>query len=187
MSEVRIDRRAARTRSLLHTALRALLDRKAYEAITVEEICAEAGIGRSTFYAHFINKDDLKRRALDRLDDTLAVAGRRARDGAADLPFAFCEAFFQHAAAHLPQLCVNAGGQRAAVSLARVRQMLTVQVRAELAGVDCDPSLRGARVAYVVAALIGLLEWWLGDGATRSPGEMTALFRQLAAQGVLAA
>lgn len=186
MSGVRIDRRAARTRSLLHAGLAALLQRKTYEAITVEEICAEAGVGRSTFYAHFVNKDDLQRHALDRLGKALAVAGPQVGDGVDPLPFAFCETFFEHAASHKSQLCVHAGRQRAAVSLTRVRQILTAQVRAELAGIDCDPSLRSARVAYVVAALIGLFEWWLGDGAIRSPGEMTALFRQFTS-GVFAA
>jgi AcrR family transcriptional regulator len=181
MTEVRIDRRTARTRSLLHAGLAGLLKRKAYEAITVADICAEAGVGRSTFYAHFVDKDDLKRHALDHLGDALANARREARDRGERLPFAFCEAFFEHAVNHQAQLCVPARGQRAAVSLARVRQMLSAQVRAEFSAVDGDPSLRSARVAYVVAALIGLFEWWLGDGARRSPREMAALFRELAA------
>lgn len=187
MTEARIDRRAMRTRSLLHAALAALLERKPYEAITVEAICAEAGIGRSTFYGHFVDKDDLKRHALDRLDDALTGAGRQSGDGGERLPFAFCEAFFEHGANHLPQLCVHADGRRAEVALARVRQMLTAQVRADFIRTgspgDNDPSLRGARVAYLVAALLGLFEWWLADGAIRPPAEMATLFRQFAMRG----
>jgi AcrR family transcriptional regulator len=187
MNEARIDRRVLRTRKLLHTSLAGLLSRKAYDAITVEEICAEAGVGRSTFYAHFIDKNDLKRHALDKLGDALAAESQGARAAGANRPFAFCEAFFAHAAAHLPQVCARAGDSRAATSLARVRAILTAQVSAELAptgatGAD-DPSVRSARMAYVVGGLMSLFDWWLDDGAKRPPKEMAALFRHFATGG----
>src|SRR5262245_45123225 len=56
-----IDRRVARTRAMLHQALLALIMEKGYEAISVADICERADVGRSTFYAHFTGKDDLKR------------------------------------------------------------------------------------------------------------------------------
>ena len=40
-------------------ALLALLDKKPFEFITVSEICAEAGVNRSTFYLHYENTCDL--------------------------------------------------------------------------------------------------------------------------------
>jgi AcrR family transcriptional regulator len=187
MTEARIDRRVLRTRKLLHMSLAGLLSRKAYDAISVEQICAEAGIGRSTFYAHFIDKDDLKRHALDKLRNALAEESQGARAAGANRPFAFCEAFFAHAADHLPQVCARAGDNRAATSLARVRDILTAQVRAELLSVgaaDGDaPSVLSARVAYIVGGLMSLFEWWLDDGAKRPPEEMAALFRQFATGG----
>lgn len=190
--QARIDRRALRTRSLLHAGLARLVQGKAYEAITVAQICAEAGVGRSTFYAHFTGKDDLKLYALDHLGAALTNAARanttQEARGDESLPFAFCEAFFEHAVSHLPQLCAHAADPRGAASLARVRKMVAAQVEAELARTDDvakgDPVLRGARVAYATAALMGLFEWWLDDGATRPPKEMAALFRRLANHGV---
>ena len=188
MTEARIDRRVVRTRKLLHASLAGFMLRKPYHAITVEEICAEAGVGRSTFYAHFIDKDDLKRHALNQLAGALTSESRRVRMAGESRPFAFCDAFFAHAAAHLPQVCARANDGRAASSLARVREILTAQVRAELypAGAACpaDPSTRSARAAYVVGALMGLFDWWLDDGAKRPPQEMAALFRKMAAEGV---
>ena len=181
MTEARIDRRAARTRGLLHKALADLLPEQAYDAITVDAICAEAGVGRSTFYAHFTGKDDLKRHALTPLGAMLTRAAGASDKGVDRPPFAFTEAFFEHAASHLSQLCVQAGGRRAEVSVARVRQLVTAQVRAELARIGSEPSLSGARVAFLVSGLMGLFEWWLDDGAVRSPLEMAGLFRELAA------
>lgn len=45
-------------RSLIRTAAR-LWSERGFDAVTVEEICSEAGVGRTTFYLHFESKDHL--------------------------------------------------------------------------------------------------------------------------------
>ena len=40
-------------------ALISLLEKKDFEYITIKEICAEAGVNRSTFYLHYENTSDL--------------------------------------------------------------------------------------------------------------------------------
>ncbi len=53
------DARAVRTRDALSTALYALMRERPYDEISVQGICERATVGRSTFYAHFQDKDDI--------------------------------------------------------------------------------------------------------------------------------
>ncbi|MFI1461488.1 TetR/AcrR family transcriptional regulator [Nocardia carnea] len=53
------DRRVRRTRETLHRALIELMMERAYDRISVSDVIARADIGRSTFYAHYRDKDDL--------------------------------------------------------------------------------------------------------------------------------
>ena len=67
------DRRSNRTRELLSGALVELMLEKRYDSITVQDILDRADIGRSTFYAHYTDKEDLLMSELTRLMRTLQV------------------------------------------------------------------------------------------------------------------
>src|SRR5262245_55450719 len=53
------DRQIQKTKNLLHEALGSLIREKPYDEIVVQEILDRANVGRSTFYMHFGDKDDL--------------------------------------------------------------------------------------------------------------------------------
>lgn len=53
------DRRIQKTTNLLREALVSLIAEKPYDSIVVKEILDRANVGRSTFYTHFRDKDDL--------------------------------------------------------------------------------------------------------------------------------
>ena len=55
----RIDRRIQRTRHELREALFALIIERGYEAITVLDITERANLGRTTFYLHYHEKEEL--------------------------------------------------------------------------------------------------------------------------------
>lgn len=51
-------------------ALVALLEKKDFEYITIKEICALAGVNRSTFYLHYENVYDLLEETTQYITDT---------------------------------------------------------------------------------------------------------------------
>lgn len=63
------DRRVQKTRKLLQDALIELVAEKGYDSVTIREILDKANVGRSTFYAHFQDKDQLLHTILERLDE----------------------------------------------------------------------------------------------------------------------
>src|SRR6185503_17813339 len=59
MDQEKQDRRKRKTRLQLRSALLSLLKEKRYEEISVQDIIERADVARSTFYIHYVDKDDL--------------------------------------------------------------------------------------------------------------------------------
>jgi len=169
-----MDRRVARTRATLHHALLRLIIERGYDAITVQDICAAADIGRSTFYAHYTGKDDLKRSGLDHLKAALKGRG----DG-----LAFTNALFVHGRDFLPHYQALKAGLGAAVSLDALRN-LVFELVAEKLPKSGGRFERDLRVRFVAGALLEVLTGWLDAGATEPPEAVDALFRQLIEDGI---
>src|SRR5262245_13468525 len=55
----KVDRRIQRTQELLREAMMELVAERGYEQTTVQDILDRANLGRSTFYSHFRDKDEL--------------------------------------------------------------------------------------------------------------------------------
>ncbi|MUT64791.1 TetR/AcrR family transcriptional regulator [Paenibacillus sp. NEAU-GSW1] len=53
------DRRIIRTRTMISEAFLVILHNKPFDEISIVDISEQANINRSTFYAHFIDKEDL--------------------------------------------------------------------------------------------------------------------------------
>ena len=80
---VKPDRRVERTRQAILGAFRDLLLTRGYDPLSVRDVVETAGVGRSTFYEHFDDKDDLFRESLRPLLSVLAdaVGAGRAQQG----------------------------------------------------------------------------------------------------------
>lgn len=184
-----IDRRVARTRGMLHQALLSLILEKGYAAISVEDICERANVGRSTFYAHFTSKDDLKRSGLERLRRELLA---RRRDASASAPVSspalgFSLAMFEHARDHMHLYRALVGSKGGAIALDTIRQTLCDFVRGGLTttgGRNGESVPHEFVVQHIVGAYMAVLTWWLDGGAKLQPRRMDEFFQRLMTKGI---
>jgi AcrR family transcriptional regulator len=184
-----MDRRVARTRAMLQHALISTILKKGYEAITIDDICDAANVGRSTFYAHYTSKDDLKRSGLDHLRRMLVDRQKNAlaqSGDARDRICAFSLTMFEHARDHVDLYRALVGSRGGAIALGAIRQILSDLVREELGDRSSGDAMpREVVIQYIVGAYMAVLTWWLDGGAKLPPQQIDAMFRRLATEGVM--
>lgn len=179
------DRRSVRTRRNLGDALVALILKKGYEAITVQDIIDEADVGRSTFYMHYTGKEDLLRASFESLRAVLAGAATATR-GKGGEPLPFSLALFEHACAHKHIYRALAGGRGGVVVGKQMRLVFAEVVRKDLANDPDDGIPAEIRVQFVVDAFLAVLSWSIGRKPALPPSRMDAVFRRLVLHGLSA-
>jgi AcrR family transcriptional regulator len=178
------DRRIQKTQSLLKAGLTSLIREKPYDSIAVKEILDRANVGRSTFYMHFRNKDEL---LVAGIHDMLRSVQSPARTSFAqphERIISFSLPIFEYHHRHR-----HAGGDRMGT---RGRAILHDHLRKVLAELVADAirkDVRGRRqarripqnlVAEYVASTFGLvLNWWLDSKNPLPPEDINDLFRAL--------
>src|ERR1700749_2529422 len=96
------DRRVLHTRDVLGDALVKLMHERPFEEITVQHILDRAGVSRSTFYAHFSDKNDLFLSDAEEFFEMMAAALSQQGDKSRRL--APVREMFEHAAEWRPFL-----------------------------------------------------------------------------------
>jgi len=178
------DRRVRRTQAHLHGALASLVHEKAYGDIAVKEILARAEVARSTFYAHYQDKDDLLERGMR---DLLRGKGARAAargTNATDRILAFSLPFLEHVGecrqSNGGALAVERGAalhdRLGRVLVQHVAEVLDVELRRRPDPVSTVPSELLAR--FVAASFVATLRWWF-EHPTPGAREVEAHFHAL--------
>lgn len=179
------DARVRRTRDALGDALVALMQEKPFDTITVQDVLDRAHVGRSTFYAHYSDKDDLLMSDADEFYERLAM-GLSARGENSDRVFPVRE-FFGHIAEakQFVNALSSAGKMQEQLELAREHFARGIERRlGELPrGQSIPASDRGAIAFAHAGALLSLLTWWVDRGMKQSPAEMDALFHRIVWNG----
>jgi AcrR family transcriptional regulator len=207
------DRRVQKTRKLLQEALIELVAEKGYESVSIREILDKANVGRSTFYAHFEDKDQLLHSILDHLDELfeqhkkqISEAAKNVEKGATtDLalgtsPTLSLFLFVQQNNRFFKAMLGNQGYGIFAKPVydyvfAHVYGLFTNPVQADVLAHLHEPfkklnldqkygSLESEIAAhYFVSALMGVLVWWVERDMPCTAEEIDVLFRELAMPG----
>jgi AcrR family transcriptional regulator len=185
-SPQKLDARVRRTRDALGDALIALMQEKPFDSITIRHVLDRAKIGRSTFYNHFRDKNDLFFSDVDEFFALMSTALDRHGDKSNRLlPV---HEFFAHVAeAHQFLRALN-DAQKVHDVFALGKGHFARGIETRLASMPCAKSMkslgRAARAHALAGAFMSLLEWWLAHQKAATPHEMDALFHQLAWHGL---
>jgi AcrR family transcriptional regulator len=179
------DARVQRTRDALGGALIGLIQEKPFETITVQHILDRAHIGRSTFYVHYRDKDDL---FLSDLEDFLeSVSTLLVRQQEASKRVAPVRELFAHVAEmrQLHTALVAAGKMRDFVEMGQGYFARAIERRLKQLSVSSKNDLQHAAMSHAFAgALLSLMTWWLDHGASGSPELMDDLYHQMVWSGM---
>ena len=179
------DLRIRRTRGMLSNALVALMQEKSINKITVQEVLDRAAVGRSTFYLHYRDKDDL---FLCVLEDGLEMwSTALLREPEKSYRIAPVAEFFMHVgdAKKLYRVLVDSGRIHAFFELAQGYFARSIARHLKDIGMKhLVQSELEARSHALAGSLLSLLKWWLDRGARESPKAMDELFHRMAWNGL---
>ena len=179
--EKKTDARVRRTRDALGDALVALMQEKPFETITVQDVLDRAHVGRSTFYSHYSDKDDLLMSDVDDFYERVSM-GLSAMGEKSDRVFPVKE-FFSHVAEarQFVNALSSSGKMQENMELARGHFARGIERRlSELPrGQSIAESERSAVAFAHAGALLSLMTWWIDRGMRESAIEMDELFHRI--------
>jgi len=180
------DQRIRRTRERLGNALVALIQEKPINSVTVQDVLDRSSVGRSTFYLHFRDKDDLLLSQLENFLEMMSTAlSVRREDSHRVVPVA---ELFAHIGNQtmLYRTLADSGHLNDFFDLAQgyfargIERRLTESKRLpNLSQGELD-----ARAYALAGSILSLLRWWLERGAKESPHAMDTLFHRMVWNGL---
>ena len=177
------DRRSQRTRHLLSAALVELISEKDYDSITVSDIIDRANVGRSTFYAHYRDKDDLLVGELDRVIDVL-IRQTPHESHEEDLFFPSL-GLFRHVGEQYELYKALVWGPGIDLLIKHLQKSLSRRIEGGLqtSGKIFDIPI-SVQANFVAGSFLTLLKWWLENKMPYSPEQMDEIFKKLTLSGI---
>jgi AcrR family transcriptional regulator len=188
VKQQKADRRSQRTHRLVSSAFAELLVEKPYEEILVQDILDRANIGRTTFYAHYFDKEDVLNSIVEL---ELELLTRQISHAAAKQRVVPSLELFEHAYHSENQQFRALMRSRAGEFLWEALQAaLCRAIEPTLCTLSAErrsPSIPLPVVSeYLAGAFLTLLKWWVAADMPYPPEQMESIFQQLALPGVWA-
>lgn len=179
----KIDRRVQRTRGRLQKALIELIDECGYEAITVQDIVDRANVGRTTFYLHYSNKDELFMSCHEAIVSgfqflySLSAEAMLSPEAPPGLLLAY-----RHLDEARAMLNPIFQGQNSLLILRRIRDRSAQQIEASLRAAFTEAGSTiplDVLANYLAGAQIALVQWWLEKRRPHTPEDLAQTFHRL--------
>ena len=170
------DRRVRRSKSLIVRAFADLVLEKEYGRLTVQDIIDRADVGRSTFYAHFRDKEAVLLSCFDEVEAGLAALAEGSEEPPQHSPASIV---MKHAWDHKRIYRTVCASSASAIVQRHLRQMMLPILEHSLP-TSTEPVQRGIAREFYVSALVGLLVWWVSTDFRISPDDLAGEFQKLA-------
>jgi len=182
----KLDVRIRRTHERLGMALVDLIQEKPIDAVTVQEVLDRASVGRSTFYLHFRDKNDLLLSQLEKFLETMStVLSDHMEESHRVVPVA---EFFAHIGNQKKLYRALADSDRLNDFFDLAQGYFARGIAQRFIESGRLPNLLDreldARASALAGSLLSLLRWWLDHGAKETPGEMDKLFHRMVWNGL---
>jgi AcrR family transcriptional regulator len=196
MDTTKTDRRVLRTRRLLRESLLALILKKGFDNVTIEEITEGADVGRTTFYLHYRDKEDLLFECINGAVDGLVTevsgiplsAWNFSIENSSETPTQNDPILkiYQHVSEKSDLYRIILRGAGTGQTQNRVRDIIASAVsdfleeRVRGQAMSFDPVIPLEVFAnYFAGSLLGLISWWLEAETPYSPESMTVMYQRL--------
>jgi AcrR family transcriptional regulator len=182
------DRRVQYTKVAIKESFIRLLRQKPISKITVKEICQQADINRSTFYAHYTDAYDLmaqiKREVLSEIHTWIEGVAFPASGSDSHQVI---KLVFEYALAN-SELCKVMLGEYGDISLQEEIMMIVQQqvMKEWPADIAAQEWMSQYICQFCVYASIAVVRKWLQNGLKETPGEMADLVIRLIFYGLSA-
>ena len=178
------DLRVRRTHKFLWEALMMELSQRAFEEITVKNICERAMVHRTTFYKHYEDKYALLDQGMQQMYNTLlADMNVRSRASSMGEPLSSFILLFVHVAHHQHFYRLMLCGENVGRFQKLVKENLTEHTEIKMSALaPTNQSLAvppAMQAQFFVGALINTVAWWLENNMPLSPEQMARSFLSL--------
>lgn len=179
-----LDRRVRRTRQLLQEAIVELILEKPFSRITVQDIIDGADVGRSTFYAHFTDKEAL---LVSIFDDLANDLDHHIEETAKSRHLLHTEAFFKHAQKRHDFYQAMVEGGSLEILLETGRRHIEASIQTHMRQMDVKEESLGVPLLvltnFLTGSLLSLLTWWLEEDMPYHPSEIASMYERLVMPG----
>lgn len=164
------DPRVARSHQRLRDALLALTIERGWDDVSVQQVCERAGVGRSTFYVHFADREELLLAAFQ----SDHIVPRRLRPEA----LAFVRPLVEHVGQQRTLYSALAGSSCEVVVNRRFKEVVANLIERDLTSQAAQLSpQRTAAVRYLTGAFCETLTHWLEQRNAPSSFEIEQLLK----------
>jgi AcrR family transcriptional regulator len=151
---------------------------RAFEEITVRDICKRAMVHRTTFYKHFDDKYALLERGMRQMYDALVAEADHAPPSAFSLddPPPYFVRLFEHVAERQQfyrlMLCGEGIGRFQKLVKNYIAEVAETRLQALMPAYQPSAFPLAMHVQFFAGAVLSLLTWWLENDIPLSPQRM---------------